>query len=238
MFFCDHSIAQNEHAKTVPVINFLLEENGCEQTFSSNATFVVPPNIAEIELTLIGGEGGNGGGSDTIFVVNPEGNITIDSDASPGFGALGELVTSSIAVTSGQVFSLVVGQGGGGGEHAPFGGDGGIGGQGDPIGQNGGNGTGNGGSGGGGGAGGTTSVVSGLLRITAAGGTGGGGASRNVTGNGENGTDGGGGGLPDGGDGGQGVTGTGQNTTFQIFQEPNESLSGNSGSILVSYCKD
>ncbi|WP_116367432.1 hypothetical protein [Parahaliea mediterranea] len=161
------------------------------ETFDTPGTYsyTVPDNVSELELEVAGGDGGGGSGgsaSSSAFVFF--GSVireTTATGAAGGDGALGEQVTQTLAVTPGEVITIVVGDGGEGGgqsngEFPPEPTPAGAGGAGDPAGDPGSPSSGGYAdmgliSGGGGGAGGTSSVVAGAGRVQALGGAGGGG---------------------------------------------------------------
>lgn len=133
----------------------------------STASFVVPAGVTALNLTLVGGLGGNGGA---------------DATAAPDLGSYRGVVSGSVAVTPGSTITIAVGSGGttgtsstSGATAAPAGGnnplsgfDGGAGGR-----------TGTRGSSGQGGAGGAASVVViGSDQIVAGGGGGNGGSGQ------------------------------------------------------------
>lgn len=133
----------------------------------STASFVVPAGVTAINLSMVGGLGGNGGA---------------DATPAPEVGSYRGVVTGSVAVTPGQTITIAVGSGGttgtsstSGATAAPAGGNNPLAGfDGGPGGR-----TGTRGSSGQGGAGGAASVVViGSDQIVAAGGGGNGGSGQ------------------------------------------------------------
>lgn len=161
------------------------------ETFDVPGTFgyTVPEGVTELEVEVAGGNGGGGSGgsaSSSAFVLF--GSVireTTATGAAGGDGALGQLITQTIAVSPGEVLTIVVGDGGRGGqlsngEFPPEPTLGGAGGAGDPAGDSGSNASGGYAdmgliSGGGGGAGGGSSVTGPAGSVQALGGAGGGG---------------------------------------------------------------
>lgn len=148
-----------------------------------------------LEIEATGGQGGQGGRGEDSAAGNAGGP--------GGPGAPGARVKTTISVTAGDQFDVIVGGGGGNGMHGAAGGAGGPAGSGGTAGQPGQNPSDGTRGGGGGGGGGTSEVrrVAGNVRVAAAsGGSGGGGG-------------GGGGGVPlvgtRGGNGGMGGISTG-----------------------------
>ncbi len=159
-------------------------------TYTAPGTYVftVPAGVTSIAVEAEGGGGGGGsGGSATSSQFTFLGNTTqtTATGAAGGDGAHGELVTQAIAVTPGEVITVVVGAGGAGGEASNSWfpveiAEGGAGGAGHTPGGAGSSATGgynNNGwlSGAGGGAGGSTAVIHGGGTLAAQGGGGGGG---------------------------------------------------------------
>ena len=84
-----------------PILESVGASSTVTQTFSftgSTQMFTVPPGVTAIGVTLLGGQGGRGGG---------------DSQGSPTPGGYQGVVTGSIDVTPGQVITVAVGGGGG-----------------------------------------------------------------------------------------------------------------------------
>lgn len=83
------------------------------QVFQANGTFTVPADSSSITVTVVGGGGGGGYADNTGF--------------SGGGGGAGGFAQGPIAVTPGQTFNVIVGQGGiGGSAGAGSGQDGGT----------------------------------------------------------------------------------------------------------------
>ena len=139
-------------------------------TYNTSGTYsyTIPAGVHSANLT-VGGAGGGGGGSDSPGVGHA------------GYG--GNVVTATIQVTPGDVFTFVIGTGGEAGRSATTGTGGGAAGT-DPAGLysggRGGNAGGSGTSGAGGGGGAGTTVRLGLTQIIVAGGGGGGGGGGHV----------------------------------------------------------
>ena len=199
----------NDTSKTIPpapIIGIVPVIDPVHGTVSGGATWTVPAGIYSATVTAIGG-GGGGGGCDSHAGYN---------------GYAGEIITGTISVSPGQVYTLYSGTGGGGGGSVQGSAPGGTGGTGYASGGNGSAAGPTPYSGGGGGGGGASVLVLGSTPILVAAGGGGGGGGNGSTGqrqlggytsgpNGENGAykggdgggaGGGGGGYPLGGSGG------------------------------------
>jgi hypothetical protein len=167
------------------------------QVFNSSGAFTVPAGVSTLYYGIVGGGAGGGGGLNGVY--------------NAGGGGAGGVLTGSLAVTAGQIYSVIVGGGGAGGAAAAgnngsnssvlglisYGGGGG---------GASGNGVNGGSGGGGGGPSGATSAGSGI--------TGQGYAGSNSSGGFIGGSGGGAGGAGSGATGGSGVTLTVGGTSF------------------------
>lgn len=176
-------------------------------------SWVVPPGVCQVQIT-IWGAGGGGGGTDSY---------------APGNGGNGGYAQASFNVNPGDNLTIYVGQGGGAGAACASNGPGGTGGWGYGNGGNGGNSGGTGCSGSGGGGGGASAVlINGSVVLVAGGGGGGGGGGNHASG-GTGGLGGGTNGTAGGNGGAGGIAGGSGNTNGTNGQSFNGDGAGAGG---------